>query len=54
MTRPGALESKKRCHDLIHRECDEKDFYKKKYAFSGRSSKSIRDEARRKLIRHII
>jgi hypothetical protein len=26
MTRPGALESKKRCHDLIHRESDERDF----------------------------
>jgi hypothetical protein len=37
MTRPGALESKKRCHDLLHRDSDNRDFLVKKYAFSGRT-----------------
>jgi hypothetical protein len=37
MTRPGDLESKKRCHDLPHRDSDERDFKLKKYAFSGRT-----------------
>jgi hypothetical protein len=36
---PGgrALESKKRCHDLVPREIDNRDFFKKEYAFPGRS-----------------
>jgi hypothetical protein len=37
MTRPGALESKKRCHDLFHRDCDNRDFSAIQYAFSGRT-----------------
>jgi hypothetical protein len=34
MTRPGALESKKRCHDLIHSERDEVDILRKSTHFS--------------------
>jgi hypothetical protein len=33
MTRSGALESKKRCHDLLHRESDEKDILSKSMHF---------------------
>jgi hypothetical protein len=33
MTRPGALESKKRCHDLLHRDKDKKDFLEKSAHF---------------------
>jgi hypothetical protein len=36
MTRPGALESKKRCHDLSIRSVRREIDYKK-YAFSGRA-----------------
>jgi hypothetical protein len=33
MTRPGASESKKRCHDLLQRESDERDFLRKSTHF---------------------
>jgi len=33
MTRPGALESKKRCHDLLHREIDKGDLLRKSTHF---------------------
>jgi len=33
MTRPGALESKKRCHDLLHRDSDESDLFRKSAHF---------------------
>jgi hypothetical protein len=37
MTRPGALEPKKRYHDLLHRDIDNRNVLVKKYAFSGRT-----------------
>jgi hypothetical protein len=37
MTRPGALESKKRCYDLIHRESDERDILRKSTHFPEES-----------------
>jgi hypothetical protein len=33
MTRPGASESKKRCHDLLHRDSDSRDYLRKVRVF---------------------
>jgi len=33
-----ALEPKKRCHDLLHRASDNRDFLVNKNAFSGRTA----------------